>query len=224
MLSDGLILSVNKPSAWTSFDVVAKLRRALEWKKVGHAGTLDPMATGVLILLFGAATRRSDEFMDLPKEYRTTIRFGLVTATDDTTGELLERREIDKWSESRIHEALQSFIGRIAQIPPAVSAVKVGGRRSYKAAFAGEALDLKARPVEIYGIDVHRFSKPDVELTIRCGRGTYIRSIARDLGNALGWGAVLAQLTRMAIGPYRIENSLPVETILKHKSEFTFAA
>lgn len=224
MPADALILSVNKPQEWTSFDVVAKLRRALGWKKVGHAGTLDPLATGVLLLLFGDATRRSDEFMDQPKEYRAVIRFGIRTTTDDITGEVLEQRDLPDWSETRITDSLKSFIGRIEQIPPAVSAVKVGGRRSYKAAFAGQALELKARPIEVYGIDVHQLAPPDLELTIRCGRGTYIRSIARDMGNLLGWGAALAQLTRAAVGPYRVENSFSLETVLKHKSEFTCTA
>ncbi len=224
MSSDGLILSVNKPSGWTSFDVVAKLRRALRWKKVGHAGTLDPMATGVLLLLLGNTTRRSDEFMDLPKEYRATIRFGMTTSSDDITGECLETRSVENWSESSIQDSLQSFLGNIEQIPPAVSAVKVGGRRSYKAALAGETLELAARQVKVYGIDVHSFSKPDLELTIRCSRGTYIRSIARDLGSNLGWGGTLAKLSRTAIGPYRLENSLSIDTILRHKTEFTFTA
>jgi tRNA pseudouridine55 synthase len=224
MNSGGLILSVSKPAGWTSFDVVAKLRKMLCWKKVGHAGTLDPMAEGVLIILCGDATRRADEFMNLSKEYRATIRLGITTSTDDITGEVLETCAINNWSEELIREQLAAFCGVIQQLPPSVSAIKIGGKRSYKMTFAGHAPHLEERPVNIYGIDIHGFSLPDVDLTIRCSRGTYIRSIARDLGNKLHWGGTLASLTRTAVGPYRIERSLSMDAMLRHQSEFTFTS
>jgi tRNA pseudouridine55 synthase len=162
--------------------------------------------------------------MNLSKEYRATIRFGFTTSTDDITGDVLETRVVGDWSEELIREQLDAFRGEIQQIPPAVSAIKIGGKRSYKIAFAGHDPQLEERPVSIYGIDVHGFSMPDVDLTIRCGRGTYIRSIARDLGNKLHWGGTLASLTRTAVGPYRIERSLTMDAMLRHQSEFTFTS
>lgn len=211
---------MNKPQDWTSFDVVAKLRNLLRWKKVGHAGTLDPMATGVLLLLLGSATRRSGEFMDLPKEYRATIRFGLTTTSDDITGDVVAETEVGDWSELRIREALQNYRGVIDQIPPQVSAIKVGGKRSYKEVLAGRAPQLAARKVEIYSLEILSVNEPELELLIRCGRGTYIRSLARDLGRDLNWGGTLSALTRTAIGPYRVENSFSMDDIAKHKHDF----
>lgn len=214
------MLSVNKPAGWTSFDVVHKLRRALRWKAVGHAGTLDPPATGVLIVLCGAATRRADEFMALPKEYIARVRFGVVTSTDDLAGEVLESRSVEGWSVAAVEFALRDFEGLIEQVPPAVSAVKVGGRRSYDLARHGRAVALAPRPVQIYSLALLDAAPPEITLRIACSRGTYVRSIARDLGARLGWGGTLAALARSAVGPYRVERALTLPDILQRSSEF----
>ncbi len=216
----GLILSVYKPTGWTSFDVVNKLRKELGWKKVGHAGTLDPPADGVLILLFGEATARSAEFMDLGKEYRARIRFGLSTATDDLEGRVTQEYAISNWSQALIENALESFRGIVEQIPPAVSAVKIRGRRSYARARAGELELPQSRPVHFYTIDMTAICEPEIELLITCSRGTYIRALARDLGQSLGWGGALASLTRTAIGPYRIERAALIEEVIHRSNEF----
>jgi len=219
----GLVLSVHKPLDWTSFDVVNKLRRALRWKSVGHAGTLDPAADGVLLVLFGGATARAAEFMDLPKEYRARVRFGVTTASDDLEGMTgVPANPLPDWSESRVSAALGEFIGDIEQVPPAVSAVKVAGVRSYELARAGKSVSLAPRTVRVYSARIVAASNPDVDVVITCSRGTYVRAIARDLGQRLGWGGVLAALTRSAVGPYRLDNALTLSDILKRSLEFRF--
>lgn len=220
LTSDSLIISVFKPSGWTSFDVVAKLRNLLRWKKVGHAGTLDPSAEGVLLVLFGAATRHCREFTALRKEYRAGIRFGIRTVTDDLDGDLLETKPVASWSVERIQEALNAMRGSILQIPPRVSAVKVAGKRSYARVRNAETFELKPRPVHIHALDLLAAEEPDITLNVVCSSGTYIRSIARDLGQSLGWGGVLASLTRTAIGTYRVENSLTIADIERRRGEF----
>jgi tRNA pseudouridine55 synthase len=200
--------------------VVNKLRGVLRWKSVGHAGTLDPDADGVLIVLCGNATKRTTEFMDLGKEYRARIRFGITTSTDDLAGMVLSETAISDWNDDRIRSALLQFEGDIEQIPPAVSAIKVQGKRSYARARAGETFELAARSVHISRIRFLRGDQPDIDIDIACSRGTYIRSIARDLGGQLGWGGTLATLTRTAVGPFRVENALNLADILRHKNEF----
>lgn len=221
MNSGGLILSVNKPVGWTSFDVVAKLRGALRWKRIGHAGTLDPPASGVLIVLCGTATTRTEEFMALPKEYRARIRFGVTTDTDDLAGKITSQTAIEEWSVARIQTAIQKFTGEIQQVPPAVSAVKVGGKRAYQAARQGRPLELTPRTVKIHRFDLLAERCPEIEILLRCSRGTYVRSIARDLGAELEWGGALASLVRTAIGDYRVERAMTLNTILKRSSEFS---
>ena len=212
---------MDKPAGWTSFDVVNKLRRALGWRAVGHAGTLDPAATGVLIVLCGDATARCNEFMDLPKSYAARVRFGVITSTDDLTGEVLAERSVDGWSEERIVRALTSFVGEIDQVPPAVSAIKVGGKRSYELARSGKAPALPARKVRVFSAQLVSSRSPEVDLLISCSRGTYVRSLARDLGEMLGWGGTLASLTRTAVGRFRIEHALSLNEILCRASEFS---
>lgn len=199
--------------------MVNKLRGALRWKAVGHAGTLDPPATGLLIVLCGDCTSRSREFMTLPKTYLATFRFGLQTTTDDLDGEIVARQDVAEWDARGISSALRDFEGEIQQVPPAVSAVKVGGRRSYALARAGIAADLKPRSVTVYSIHVLTMRPPEIDLEITCSQGTYIRSLARDLGRRLGWGGTLAELRRAAIGPYHVETALSVETIVRRRIE-----
>jgi tRNA pseudouridine55 synthase len=216
----GLILSVDKPAGWTSFDVVNKLRSALHWRTVGHAGTLDPPATGVLIVLCGSATGRNEEFTQLHKEYLARVRFGLSTTTDDLQGLIVEQHDVSNWSVEAIVRAMGEFEGWIEQVPPAVSAVKVDGRRSYERARRGETAVLSPRRVKIHSIELSQASCPEIEIRISCSRGTYVRSIARDLGAKLGWGGTLASLVRTAVGPFRVEQALPLNDILRRAQEF----
>jgi tRNA pseudouridine55 synthase len=209
-----LILPVYKPAGWTSFDVVAKLRSGLHWKKVGHAGTLDPMATGMLLLLFGDATQRTEEFMGLAKEYIGTIRLGVMTTTDDAEGEIVEQRAVN-WNPDAIRSVLREFVGVISQKPPAVSAVKVGGRRSYDLVRKGREVELASREIQIHDIEIESLADPGVSIRVCCGRGTYIRSIARDVGERLGCGAMLSSLVRTRIGRYDISRAWRIDELLR---------
>lgn len=193
----------------------------LGWKAVGHAGTLDPPATGVLIVLCGSATVRSAEFMDLPKEYRARIRFGLTTTTDDLCGEVLRQRTVSGWDAERITNVLQSFVGEIEQVPPNVSAVKISGKRSYALTQAGKIPELKARKVRVHSMQLLNVGSPEIEVLVTCSRGTYIRSIARDVGEKLEWGGALADLVRTAIGPYRLASAFSLDEILRRADEFS---
>lgn len=198
------ILPVNKPAGKTSFDVVRYVRRATGERRVGHAGTLDPMATGVLLILLGQATRITEYLMDLPKVYRATIRLGVETTTYDREGEVVATAPVEV-SEERLREALSGFVGAIMQVPPAHSAVKIDGERAYNRARRGESPVMKARPTRIDRIELLRFAPPDAEIEVECGRGTYIRSLAHDLGEQLGCGAHLASLERTRVGPFAVE-------------------
>ncbi|MCB9357268.1 MAG: tRNA pseudouridine(55) synthase TruB [Calditrichaeota bacterium] len=211
---NGLILPIDKPAGWTSFDVVAKLRRGLKWKKVGHAGTLDPSATGLLIVLFGEMTRYSDEFMELGKSYSGAIRLGLTTDSDDLDGNIVSESEV-QWNEESITSFLYSQVGEIAQKPPAVSAIQVAGVRSYKRVLKGHAIELAARQVRIDAIRVTSFRNPEIDFEMDCGKGTYVRSVARDLGEALGCGAVLASLRRTRIGGFHVRHAWAVGEALE---------
>lgn len=214
-----LVLSVFKPSGWTSFDVVRRIRSLLGYKKVGHAGTLDPPASGVLIVLCGAATKYASDFQNLEKEYQATIRFGIETSTDDLTGEIVREGSLQDWSVERIEGALREFEGDILQVPPLVSAVKIGGERSYRKAWRGEKPTLPPRWVHISQSHLLGAAKPEIDIRVRCGKGTYMRSLARDLGRRLGWGGAIARLTRCAIGPYQQEYALSLDRIAQMREE-----
>lgn len=203
------ILNVNKAPGWTSHDVVARVRRLTGQRRVGHAGTLDPFATGVLLVCIGQATRVSEYLMDANKVYRACIRFGTATDTYDSTGTVTvadaripERDEIEA--------LLPRFIGRIQQAPPVYSALKVDGHPAHRRVRRGEVVELAPREVVIYSIDVRSWRPPDLEVDILCGRGTYIRSLAHDLGQAASSAAHLAALERRAVGQFTIEDAIPV--------------
>lgn len=198
------ILNIDKPHGATSFDVVRTVRRATGEKRVGHAGTLDPAATGVLLVLLGQATRVTEYIMELPKTYRATVRLGVTTTTYDSEGDVTRTAEVDI-TEPLLLEALASFTGEIMQVPPAHSAVKVDGQRAYKMARRGDELELAARPVTIHRIDLLSFDGTDAVVDVECSKGTYIRSLAHDLGAQLGCGAHLAALVRTRVGPFNIE-------------------
>ncbi|MBU1706442.1 tRNA pseudouridine(55) synthase TruB [bacterium] len=221
MAHAALLLSVFKPPGWTSFDVVRKIRSLLHFKKVGHAGTLDPAATGVLIVLCGAATKWAGDFEALEKEYLATIRFGVETVTDDITGDILKESQIQDWSPLAIEHALSEFEGDILQVPPIVSAIKLQGERSYRKVRRGETPAIPARQVRISRIELLEIEYPQIEIRVRCSKGTYIRSLARDLGQRLGWGGTLASLIRTAVGSYRTENALTIERVAQMRTELT---
>jgi tRNA pseudouridine55 synthase len=195
----------------TSHDVVARVRRLAGTRKVGHAGTLDPMATGVLVLGLNRATRLLGHLTLTDKRYDATIRLGTSTTTDDAEGEVLETHTVDGLSEDAVRTALASYVGEIDQVPSAVSAVKVGGRRAYARVRAGEAVDLPPRRVRIHSLEVSGVELPDVRISVHCSSGTYVRAIARDLGGALGVGAHLTALRRTAVGPFTLADTHTLE-------------
>ena len=211
----GLLL-VDKPGGMTSHDVVARARRVLSVRKVGHAGTLDPMATGLLVLGVGAATRLLGYVGGHDKTYEATIRFGQSTVTDDREGEVLTTASTAHLDDAAVRAALAAQTGPLQQVPSAVSAVKVEGRRSYDRVRAGEAVELAPRSVTVHRLDVHGIRRPepdllDVDVTVSCTAGTYIRAIARDAGAALGVGGHLTALRRTASGPFTVAQAAPVE-------------
>ena len=210
-------LNVNKPLHLTSHDVVARVRRhyrALTGsRKAGHAGTLDPLADGVLVICLGAATRLSEFIMRGRKIYRAEITLGATTSTYDAAGEILECTPAKHLQLSDIQRALPQFIGEIEQVPPMYSAIKVGGTKLYELARQGKTIERKARAVTIHAIVVRSWRRPVLELEIECGSGVYIRSLAHDLGAALGVGGYLSGLTRTASGAFRIGDSLNLDSI-----------
>lgn len=209
------VLNVNKASGQTSFQVVKSLRRLTGAHRVGHAGTLDPLATGVLPILFESATRLAEFAHRLPKTYVADIHFGFTTATDDAEADRVPVADPSSLSEGEIAVGLEQFVGRILQEPPAYSAVKVDGRRAYKLARGGEDPRPRAREVEVYSARLACFSPgPEAAATveIRCGSGTYLRSIARDLGRRLGVGGYLGRLIRTAYGPLTVASASSLES------------
>ncbi|MBW4473409.1 MAG: tRNA pseudouridine(55) synthase TruB [Stenomitos rutilans HA7619-LM2] len=211
---DGFI-NLNKPAGFTSHDCVAKVRRLLQMKRVGHAGTLDPAAIGVLPIALGKATRLL-QFLRQAKAYRATVRLGVSTSTDDLEGETLLAQPVTGLALATVQEALQHFQGTIQQIPPNYSAVQVQGKRLYDLARAGEAIVAKSRTVHVFSLEVLDWRPgdfPELDLAIACGPGTYIRSIARDLGNVLKTGGTLAALTRTASSGFELADSVTLETL-----------
>jgi tRNA pseudouridine55 synthase len=215
---DGLVV-VDKPAGWTSHDVVGKLRRIYGIRRIGHAGTLDPDATGILLVGVGRVTRLLRFLTESPKVYRGEIGFGVATDTLDAAGTVLERRPMPDITTEDVEQAVTRFIGDIEQIPPMVSALKVGGKRLHELARKGEEVEREARKVHIDSIDVESFSGgpepgfPRAVVTVRCGSGTYIRSLAADIGAALGGIAHLVWLRRLQVGPYGLDAALTVEQI-----------
>jgi tRNA pseudouridine55 synthase len=210
---EGRVLLINKPYEWTSFDVVNKLRYRLKMKKIGHAGTLDPLATGLLIVCTGKMTKQIEGFMGLEKEYTGKFVIGQTTPSFDLETEVSEPRDINDIDELQLRETAKKLTGKISQLPPMHSAIKVGGKRAYKFARAGKEVELQPRPVEIMVFDITEFKAPEVSFRIVCTKGTYIRSIARDFGEALGAGAYLSDLCRTRIGPYLLSDAISIDEV-----------
>jgi len=207
------LLNLNKPIGVTSRDVVDRVSRPLRKIKVGHAGTLDPLASGVLVVCVGAATRLIEYVQQMPKTYRATIRLGVTSDTLDADGQVVETLDPRIPSIDEIRDILATQVGTIQQMPPQFSALKVGGKRAYDLARAGQEAELSARPVEVYRVELLGYEWPRLEVEIDCGSGTYIRSIARDVGKALDCGGLIEVLTRTRIGPFRQEDAIDPSTL-----------
>ena len=214
-MANGILL-VDKPAGWTSHDVVAKLRGALHERRTGHGGTLDPMATGVLPVFAGRATRAVEFFEAAEKEYIALLRLGVITNTDDTTGEILDARPLPDAPEQALQAILPQFLGVQEQLPPMYSAVKIGGRKLYELARAGKTVERAPRRIEIFELELLGMEGSDARLRVRCSKGTYIRTLCHDLGAALGCGGTMAGLRRTQAGAFTLRQTHPLEEILAH--------
>ena len=209
---EGRVLLIDKPLQWTSFDVVRKLRNIIRIKKIGHAGTLDPLATGLLIVCTGKFTKRINEYMAREKEYTGTITLGAVTPTYDLESAPENFLSIQGITLDKIRESALQLTGHILQVPPAHSAIKINGKRVYELARQGKEVNLEPRPVTIYAFDILTFEEGVVQFCVRCSTGTYIRSLANDLGKLLGCGGYLSSLRRTKIGEFAVENAQTMES------------
>ena len=205
---------MDKPASWTSFDVVNKIRGVLRVRKVGHAGTLDPMATGLLILCSGRLTKSIDQYQALVKMYEGTMHLGGVTPSYDAETPVEDERPVDGITSDDVHGAAERFIGDIEQLPPMYSAVKVKGQRLYRLARKGKEVERTPRPVHIARFDIEDVSIPEVTFTVVCSKGTYVRTLAHDLGQMLGCGAYLSSLRRTAIGTQHVSDAWSIEQVV----------
>ena len=223
VLQDG-VLNVRKEAGWTSHDVVARIRGKLRGMKLGHAGTLDPAATGVLPLLVGRGTRVAEYLLEWDKTYLAGLRLGETTDTQDASGTVLQRLAIESVTENRIREVAAEFEGRIQQVPPMYSAVKVGGVPLYKAARAGRDVERQARAVTVFRLDIVGIQIPDVTFRVACSKGTYIRTLCADIGQRLGVGGHMSTLVRERVGPLMVEQALTVDEVESRLGQGTLAA
>lgn len=213
------ILLIDKPAGLTSFGVVTRVRRKLTQEigrkiKVGHAGTLDPFATGLLILLIGKATKKAEEFLKLDKVYEATIRLGAISTTGDPEGEIQESKKLTNPPlRTKVEIVLKSFVGKIEQTPPSFSAIKISGQRAYKLARRGEKIQMPTRKVQIYEIKILKYSYPILKISCHVSSGTYIRTLAEDIGKKLGVGAYTTQLRRLRIGDWTVKESKTLEEL-----------
>lgn len=207
------VLLINKPIRWTSFDVVNKLRYKLKIKKIGHAGTLDPLATGLLILCTGKITKRIEEFQILEKEYTGKFTIGQTTPSYDLETKTTDPVDISFIQENLIYQATEKFIGEILQVPPLHSAIKIEGKRAYEFARKGKVKELGSRQVTIHEFKITSIKLPVIQFKVVCSKGTYIRSLARDFGETLGVGAYLSELCRTRIGPYKLTDAKSIDEI-----------
>jgi len=206
------ILLIDKPEGVTSFEVVRRARKALGIRKIGHLGTLDPMATGLLPLCLLEATKLVPFLMPAPKVYRAKVRLGVATDTQDATGVVVARCEALPAPE-RIYQAAATFVGEVTQVPPMYSALHYQGERAYRLARRGESVDLPPRTVTVYELTVDEVAIPEFTMTVKCSQGTYVRTLAQDMGDALGCGAHLAALRRLAVGAFRVEEALELAAL-----------
>ena len=207
------IVIVDKPAGWTSQDVTARLRRVFGTRRIGHGGTLDPMATGVLPVFVGRATRGVEFFEHADKTYEAVLRMGTVTDTQDSTGTVLEKRPVTV-TEAEFRDILPKFTGEIAQIPPMYSAIKVDGKKLYELARAGKEIERKPREITIFSLDLLEFTGETAKIRVHCSKGTYIRTLCHDIGAALGCGGCMEALRRTAAGEYTLADSVELDTLL----------
>ena len=210
------IVIVDKPAGWTSQDVAARLRRVFDTRRIGHGGTLDPMATGVLPVFVGRATRGVEFFEHAEKTYEAVLRLGLTTDTEDVTGEVLEQRDVNI-SEAEFLGILPQFRGEIQQIPPMYSALKVNGQKLCDLARKGVEVERKSRTVTIFELECLEFTGQTARLRVRCSKGTYIRTLCKDIGQALGCGGCMESLRRIQAGEYTIDEAVPLDALLETK-------
>lgn len=211
---DGLLL-VDKPSGWTSHDVVAKLRNHFRIRKVGHGGTLDPMATGLLLLLLGRGTKLSQALMSTDKVYEGTLHLGVATDTEDLDGTVIEERDAGGVTRGQLEEAMHRREGDQMQTPPMVSAVKKDGVPLYRLARKGKTVEREPRLIHVYAFRLLAFEPPRARFRLACTKGTYVRTLCADIGRELGCGAMLEQLRRTAVGDYRVEDAAPLDALLR---------
>ena len=210
---NGLLL-IDKPKGMTSHDVINILRRKLNIKKIGHAGTLDPEATGLLLVLISrAATKRASSFAGLDKTYKVRLTLGVKTDTADHTGKIISKKKVAGFPKKQIDEAFERFKGETLQVPPMLSAKKVGGKKLYELARKGISIKRKPSKINIYKIDITRIELPDIHFNIRCSKGTYVRTLCEDIGDMLGCGAHMNGLRRLGVGDYSVKETIEVENI-----------
>ncbi|MEE2723303.1 MAG: tRNA pseudouridine(55) synthase TruB [Bacteroidota bacterium] len=220
-ITEGELLLIDKPLEWTSFQVVNKIRWALKRKfnikklKVGHAGTLDPLATGLLIICTGKMTKKISEFQDLDKTYIGTITLGATTPSFDLETPINKRFPLKHLNKEKIIEAKKNFIGTINQYPPIFSAIKKKGKRLYEFARIGKKIDIQSRKVVIYNLEFSKINLPDLNFKLKCSKGTYIRSLANDFGKSIDSGGYLSSLRRTAVGSFKIKNSIQLQEFIE---------
>ena len=215
------IVIVDKPQGWTSQDVTARLRRVFATRRIGHGGTLDPMATGVLPVFVGRATRSVEFFEHAEKTYETVLRLGITTDTEDITGTVLTQQDAFVTGE-QLENVLQQFRGEILQVPPMYSALKVNGQKLYDLARKGKEVERQPRPVTIHELTLLGMEADGIRLRVRCSKGTYIRTLCKDIGQALGCGGCMAALRRVSAGEYTIEESIPLKDLLESENPETY--
>ena len=219
---EGKVLLIDKPLTWTSFDVVNKIRMSLRHHlgikkiKVGHAGTLDPLATGLVIICTGRATKQIMQFQDMDKTYEATIRLGATTPSYDLETEIDRTYPVDHITREEVEKKLEKFRGPQMQMPPLFSAKSVDGKRAYEAARKGESMELKKQAITIHILEMLSFNPPDLHIRVQCSKGTYIRSLARDIGTALGSGGHLTVLRRTRIGPHDVSEAISPEDFVNN--------
>lgn len=209
---DGIVI-VDKPQGWTSQDVTARLRRVFGTRRIGHGGTLDPMATGVLPVFVGRATRAVEFFEHAEKTYETVLRLGITTDTEDMTGTVLTEEKVS-FTEEQLQETLAAFRGEILQIPPMYSALKVNGQKLYDLARKGKTVERQPRPITVHELTLVERGENTLRLRVRCSKGTYIRTLCKDIGEKLGCGGCMESLRRAAAGEYTIDEAVPLQTLL----------
>ncbi len=207
------IVVLNKPSGMTSHDVVARVRRIFKMKRVGHSGTLDPLATGVLVILLGKSTKLFEKFETFDKAYRATMVFGKKTTTADIQGKVLKELPFEDLTKTQIEETLKNFVGQIEQVPPMVSAVKVNGQRLYELARKGIEVVRQPRMITIDKLEILDFNMPQVKFYLECSKGTYVRKLAEDIAESLGTVACISQIQRTKVGPFTIEQAVDLQDL-----------